>query len=99
MRLYRVGSTEPDQEGFDYAWFSSRRKAEAHASQWQRNERRLAKEEVEEADYDYEHAPTLAVKQRIVNSHMELCLTIVEQVEFKLTKQGVLNLLNVYGVG
>ena len=94
MRLYYVTylAHPCDEMKQDHRrWFSSRRKAEAYATQLRREERETAWAQVDLYSY-----PTLAEQRKDVKDTLSLIVINVEQVEFKATKQGILDLLNIF---
>jgi hypothetical protein len=97
MRLYYVTylahpSDEMKQDR--RRWFPSRRKAEAYATQLRREEREDAWAQV-----DHDSYPTLVEQRKSVKQDLSLITIEVEKVEFKATKQGILDLLTIYAEG
>ncbi len=97
MRLYYVeyqAHPSDPMKQHHRRWFPSRRKAEAYAAQLWREERETTWAEVD----DYDHL-TLAEQRKEVKDTLSLITIDVEKVEFKATKQDILDLLSVYAEG
>jgi len=95
MRLYRVHQFNTIDETEHQDWFSSRRKAEAFASSERRAIREVAKERIGEDAEEFDL--TLAEQRKLINDHR--IVISIEKVEFKATKQGILDLLNIFAAG
>lgn len=95
MRLYYVNQFNTINEDERQDWFPSRRKAEAFASSQRRAITQEIKEAVEEDAEEFDF--TLAEQREQIKSRDGYVVINVEQVEFNTTKQGILDLLNIYG--
>ncbi len=97
MRLYCVHQFNIINEDARQNWFSSRREAEAFASSERRAIRKEVKERIEEAAEEFDL--TLAEQRERINDDLQRVVISIEKVEFKATKQGILDLLNIYAEG
>lgn len=94
MRVYRVSQFNSVNESSRQDWFSSRRDAESFVVSERRAIRKVAKERFEELAEEFDL--TLAEQRERINNHLQTIVINIEKVEFKATKQGILDLLNIY---
>ena len=97
MKIYCVYQFNTINENERRNWFSSRREAEAFASSERRAIRKEAKERIEELAEELDL--TLAEQRKQINDDLQRVVISIEKVEFKATKQGILDLLTIYAEG